>query len=80
MAANPTGTNRATDAEAKAAAARKAKASVKEAIGKLIGDDAARATGAAEQRAAAAPGSGAEPTAAVSDTAASARGRTPPPR
>ncbi|MET0269052.1 MAG: hypothetical protein ABW173_01370 [Sphingomonas sp.] len=41
---------RATDAKA-AAAARKAKGSVQQAIGTLMGDDIARARGAAEQQA-----------------------------
>ncbi len=39
--------------KAKAAAVREAKGSVQEAIGKLIGDDAAEARGSAEKRAAA---------------------------
>lgn len=43
-----------TDAEAVAAARRAAKGSVQEAIGKLIGDDAARQRGAAEKDAGAA--------------------------
>lgn len=40
-------------ANGRAATAREAKGSVKEAIGKLIGDDDARARGAAEKKAAA---------------------------
>ncbi len=44
------------DDDDKAAATRKAKGSVHEAIGKLIGDDAATRHGAAEQRAGDAPG------------------------
>ncbi len=43
-----------TDAKAKDAAARTAKGSVHEAIGKLIGDDAARERGEAQKRAGAA--------------------------
>ncbi len=43
--------------KAKAAAARAAKGSVHEAIGKLIGDDTARARGAAEKEAGAADAS-----------------------
>ncbi|MET0359220.1 MAG: CsbD family protein [Pararhizobium sp.] len=43
-----------TDAGAKTAAAREAKGSVQEAIGKLIGDDAATARGTAEKEAGAA--------------------------
>jgi uncharacterized protein YjbJ (UPF0337 family) len=39
------------DAGAKAAVTREAKGSVQEAIGKLIGDDAARAAGTAERKA-----------------------------
>ncbi|MEG3175481.1 hypothetical protein U1872_04505 [Sphingomonas sp. RB3P16] len=46
----------ATD-PAKAAATREAKGSVQEAIGKLIGDDSARARGAAEKEAGAAAAS-----------------------
>jgi len=42
------------DAEAKTAATRKAKGSVQEAIGKLIGDDAVTAQGTAEKEAGAA--------------------------
>ena len=45
---------RANDGRAKAAATRTAKGSVQEAIGKLIGDDAARARGTAEKEAGAA--------------------------
>ncbi|KQM22064.1 CsbD family protein [Novosphingobium sp. Leaf2] len=41
------------DDKAKAAAAREVKGSVKEAIGKLLGDDDVRARGAAEKKAAA---------------------------
>ncbi|MBJ6123728.1 hypothetical protein [Sphingomonas mollis] len=40
-----------TDAKAKTAATREAKGSVQEAIGKLIGDDAARERGTAEKEA-----------------------------
>ncbi len=43
--------------KAKAAATREAKGSVHEAIGKLIGDDAARARGTAEKEAGAADAS-----------------------
>ena len=45
-------------ARAKAAAAREAKGSVHEAIGKLIGDDSARDRGTAEKRAGADAASG----------------------
>ena len=49
----------ATD-EAEAAAVREAKGSVQEAIGKLIGDDAARERGAAEKEGGAADASATE--------------------
>ena len=52
------GTDRVkTKAKAEAAAAREAKGSVQEAIGKLIGDDAARERGSAEKKAGAADAS-----------------------
>jgi len=50
MTARPTNKH-ATGDEAAAAAAREAKGSVQEAIGKLIGDDEARRRGAAEKQA-----------------------------
>ena len=57
MTADRTVTDGPDDAKAKAAANRKAKGSVQEAIGKLIGDDAARDRGTAEKEAAAADAS-----------------------
>ena len=59
MNARPTSTpgSPSRDGEAKAAATREAKGSVHEAIGKLIGDDAAQAAGSAEKQAGAADGS-----------------------
>ena len=54
MTARRTGAKAPTDADVKATATRKAKGSVQEAIGKLIGDDAARARGTSEKHAGAA--------------------------
>lgn len=54
MTARRSGTQTPTEDQAQAAAARKAKGSVQEAIGKLIGDDAVRARGSAEKQAGAA--------------------------
>lgn len=58
MTAKPTGAGRPKKDKAKTAAAREARGSVQEAIGKLIGDDAALARGAAEKEAGAADASG----------------------
>ncbi|MES2339996.1 MAG: hypothetical protein V4537_18030 [Pseudomonadota bacterium] len=54
MTAKRTGGDAPTSTTAKAAARRESKGSVKEAIGKLIGDDTARARGSAEKHAGAA--------------------------
>ncbi|MBM6578033.1 CsbD family protein [Microvirga sp. SRT01] len=58
MTARPTDTRASRDDKAKAATTREAKGSVHEAIGKLIGDDAAQAAGTAERQAGAADASG----------------------
>lgn len=57
----------ATDSDATAAAEREVKGSVQEAIGKLIGDDAARARGAAEKKAGAAEKASADEKAGPGD-------------
>ena len=54
MTARRTGAKAPTEAEVRTAATREAKGSVQEAIGKLIGDDAARERGTAEKKAGAA--------------------------
>lgn len=46
--------NQTSEAKARAAATRQAKGSIQEAIGKIIGDDAARIRGTAEKAAGAA--------------------------
>ena len=51
MTARRTGKEAPADPEAKNAATRVTKGSVQEAIGKLIGDDAARERGTAEKKA-----------------------------
>ncbi|MFS0772789.1 hypothetical protein [Sphingomonas sp. 1P08PE] len=51
MTARGSGTEKSTEDQTKAAATREAKGSVQEAIGKLIGDDAARERGTAEKEA-----------------------------